>query len=829
MLDYIYAKSNPDKTLLTHMIDSGCVAIELLKTNTFKSTFDYLYNKINYKGKSIENFLSLIGFWVSLHDIGKCDIKFQCLMPTKDKFGLGFGETRIPELLEDQNFRHEIYGSERVKKLLDDCNFNNELSVVIYMHHQKPNAKHHPEMQYKSWSDFKRKQELWQEDIIHELKKTFYGSGDIKCVDIIHKSAWWTVFSGLLILSDWLASSEDYIPAMNLEYKEASLKMARDIICKYALSTENEIPDYTSFEECFCISKRNMRNIQLVCEEKIPYNSKLVIIEAPTGEGKTEAALYSAYKMCIEQNKVGIYVALPTAATSNQMYGRVKDSLKSKGNIKLIHSNAWLQEENAFFESRSEEAAKWMSSTKRAILCQNAVGTVDQILKSVMRVKHSMLKILGLDNKVIIIDEVHAYDSYMKSIIIKMLTWLKELEVPVIMLSATLPEAIKKDYLKVYTNKVKTLNHGYPLITYVNNDIHEIECDASRNDQIKIVQSNVLGDYKVYSEFILEKAKEDGYVCCICNTVKAAQQTYDFIKRNLPKGVNLFLLHSKFNLEDRNKIEDKLNALFSKKGIKDRPKSCILVSTQIVEQSLDFDFDYIFTEIAPIDLLLQRFGRIKRFNKLVKRSECFSSEIKEATIFVPENTDFGALSYVYYTFLLEKTLELLNKKEILKLPEDSRYLVDYVYDQALDKEHLKSWSGMYTNEKLKELYASSSLLPDPDENELYLVNSNRPVDDFCKRDDDSYSVTRLSDESVRIVFVENKAELENGASDFNKAKELYMKSIAITIHDDILDPIPIEGDGYAKGLSFIISTSKTVKIGKSIYHYESENGLKKIL
>lgn len=827
MLNDIYAKSDPDKTLIDHMIDSGCVAIELLKTNTFKSSFNYLYNNCNYENKSNENFLNWIGFMVSLHDLGKCDIKFQCLLPTKDKFGLAFGETRIPDLLEDQNFRHEIYGAERINILFNDCNYNSELSVAIHMHHQKINAKHHPEIQYPSYRKYNEKQEQWQMGLISELKQVFQDVENIKKVAVRHKSTWWMLFAGILILSDWISSSADFIVTSESAYKDASSKTARELINKYGLSTENEMENFESFEACFGISKENMREIQFACEEKLPSDSKFVIIEAPTGEGKTEAALYSAYKMCIEQKKSGIYVALPTAATSNQMYGRVKSFLNSNGNVKLIHSNAWLLEDNAFFESKSEEAIHWLSSTKKAILCQNAVGTVDQIMKSVMRVKYSMLKMLGLENKVVIIDEVHAYDSYMKSVIVKMLTWLKALEVPVIMLSATLPESVKKEYLGVYMKKTGVLHYGYPLITYVNDEVHEIECSASRSEQIKTLQSSILDDYDMYSKLILEKAKENGYICCICNTVKAAQKTYDCIKKHIPANVKLFLLHSRFSIEDRSKIEQELNKIFSKQGIEERPKSCILISTQIVEQSLDFDFDYIFTEIAPIDLLLQRFGRLKRFSNLVKRSESFSSEIKEATVFIPPDNDFGDLSYIYYTILLEKTLELLNKKETIELPGETRYLIDYVYEKALDKEHLTSWSGMYADEKLKELYATSSVLPDPDDDELFLTDSTKPIDDFCKRDDDDYTVTRISDNSARIVFIESQDEADKGASDFKIAKTLHLKSIGITIRDKAITPIPIEGKGYVKGLSFIVTSDKTLKIGKSIYQYDSENGLKK--
>lgn len=824
MITSIFAKSNPEKTLIQHMTDAGCVAIEILNTDAYNPVFTYLYYNCNYTGKEKESFLNWIATMVALHDIGKADIKFQSLLPTKEKFFEAFGEKT--DFWPDNKFRHEIYGQKVIRKVFKKLSYNQEWSCIVRLHHQKSNAdkNHNPDIDNAPESDYFKRQEKWILEIIEMIQDTFNTRDMPEAVTFTNKSSWWSVFSGFMILCDWISSSEQFVVKSGPNYKENATIVAKKIICKFGLEAP-KINDYKSFEECFGIKKENMRGIQKACEDEVPYDSKLIIIEAATGEGKTEAALYTALKICKCQGKSGIYVGLPTAATSNQMFQRVKTVLVGC-NIKLVHSSAWLLDDNASFPSMTKEAMEWMSSTKRGILCQNAVGTIDQTMKAVLRIKFAMLKLLGLLNKVVILDEIHAYDSYMKSIIKRMLLWFKELGIPVIMLSATLPDGVKKEYVSIFSKDEYSFHSNYPLITCINSRIQEIPCKSFKKEKLEFIPLNMLGDYEAYANYIAEVAKDKGYIVCICNTVEGAQETYKELKKKIGKETDLYLLHSKFTIEDREKIEYKLSNLFSKKGISGRPGRCILITTQIVEQSLDYDFDIGFSEIAPIDLLIQRFGRIKRFGNMVKRSPTYEGNTKKLFVFIPNNNnDYGNISYVYYELLLKRTQELITKNKQMSVPEDIRSTINYVYHNALDKDNFELWSKMYSKDSLEQMFATSNVLPEPDAENLFWLEKRNPVDGFCRNDEDGIAVTRMGDATIKVVFIQEQKELEDGAEDFAKAKKLHKQAILITPKENM--PNLIEGKGYAKGMFGILSSERKVTIGNILYEYENEFGLKK--
>jgi len=823
MIEYIYAKSEPEKLLLEHMVDAGCVAIEILKSRNYYSLFKKLYDECEYNLKNEENFLNWIGFMIALHDIGKSDVKFQCNMPetVSDKF-IKLLDYDYRDVF-DNKFRHEIYGSKLIEDYFTELSYKKELACAIRMHHQKYKAKerHNPEIENYEGSDLYKKQKSWQKEIINELKNIFKIDNLTDIVEFKNRTVWWNDFIGLEILSDWVASSPKFIITDKKDYRKNAEITAKNILYKLEILTSSEI-ECKSFEDVFKIKNENMRGIQLACENNILYNSKLVIIEAATGEGKTEAALYTAMKMCKEQNKDGLYIALPTSATSNQMYERAKKVLPN-ANIKLVHSNAWLLDNNSQFISNVKDAAEWFSSTKRGLLCQNAVGTIDQAMQSVLKVKYSMLKLIGLQNKVIIIDEAHSYDSYMKNVIVLMLKWFKELDIPVIILSATLPDKIKEDYIKVYIDRKIELEKSYPLITAINNDIIQIKCKSFKQENISFVTKNILGNYEKYAKLILEKAKQKGYIMCVCNTVKAAQETYKEIKSLNIDNIPIYILHARFKNADRMKIEDNLDEIFSKKGLSKRPEACILITTQIVEQSLDYDFDYVFSEIAPLDLLIQRAGREMRFSE-TKRSETFTN--KEMCIFISDKYDYGSIGYVYFEYILKKTQEFIINNPIINVPNQIREAINKVYDDMLDKENFILWSKMYSNSKLEQLYAESNTLPEPNPKHLIYVCGRDAVDTFCKTDADVSAKTRLSDESTKVVFAKDKKYFEEGYTNFDIAKKIHKQVITISLKDEIILTENIEGKGYLKGIIGICSDS-ILKTEKRLYEYSNEIGLEK--
>ncbi|MBQ3590315.1 MAG: DEAD/DEAH box helicase, partial [Clostridia bacterium] len=202
----------------------------------------------------------------------------------------------------------------------------------------------------------------------------------------------------------------------------------------------------------------SLRPVQSVLDTYLSSKNEmpvLMILEAPMGEGKTEAGIYAALQMAEYWTKNGLYIGLPTAATSNQMHNRVNSLLETHhiGAARLLHSMAWLEEtDDTSVKDADNEYSDWLKPSKRALLSPWAVGTVDQVLMSVLRVKYGVLRLLGLFGKVLVLDEIHAYDAYMSSIIKRLLEWCKVLKIPVVMLSATLPEEKRAELLAVYTS-----------------------------------------------------------------------------------------------------------------------------------------------------------------------------------------------------------------------------------------------------------------------------------------------------------------------------------------------------------------------------------------
>ena len=206
----------------------------------------------------------------------------------------------------------------------------------------------------------------------------------------------------------------------------------------------------------------------------------LLLIEAPMGEGKTEAALLAAEVVAAKTGAAGLFVGLPTQATTDQMFSRVTDWLRraaSPPTVALAHGKA--RRNQAYRRlmpagvGMDEDAAgltasQWLAGRKRVLLTPVVVGTIDQLLLAGIASRHVALRFLGLTGKAVIIDEVHAYDAYMSVILGRALAWLGAARVPVILLSATLPAAARRSLLTSYAGtEVGLTGTGYPLLTWV--------------------------------------------------------------------------------------------------------------------------------------------------------------------------------------------------------------------------------------------------------------------------------------------------------------------------------------------------------------------------
>jgi len=413
--------------------------------------------------------------------------------------------------------------------------------------------------------------------------------------------------------------------------------------------------------------------------------SGLFILEAPMGAGKTEAALAVTYHLISTGQASGFYFALPTQITSNRIFERVAAFLNravtgpSTGQLRLAHSTSWLHEDEPTLalshtlqgkepdEDSTDAGRSWFISSKRALLVPYGVGTIDQALLGVVAAKHFFVRRFGLAGKVVILDEVHTYDLYTGTLLDILIEQLRELRCTVIILSATLTEERRRELLSRVSSKVPDLNNAYPLLTVssTSGELSQIAISESSSRTVHVsVSARPLSELV---EQVLARAGHNECVLWVRNTVREAQETFRLLRSmNREHGPELALLHSRFPFFRREQLEAKWLKRLGKNS-PDRPKGCVLVATQVVEQSVDIDADYLISDLAPTDMLLQRVGRLWRHQRAAR--PCARAELH---IMLPESFDWtnllnadgktlktalGPGAQVYAPYVLVRSLE----------------------------------------------------------------------------------------------------------------------------------------------------------------------------
>jgi len=468
----------------------------------------------------------------------------------------------------------------------------------------------------------------------------------------------------------------------------------------------------------------------------------------------------------------------------------------------LRHSNASLNAQYESLQASSVDndenegvvASRWFTSNKRGLLSAYAVGTVDQCLIASLQVRHFFVRLFGLSDKVVVVDEVHAYTTYTSRILEGLLGWLAALNTPVILLSATLPASRRKALMKAYCSKDVFINgdaQAYPRISCLGESGHYSEVNVIDNDstlppafEFKLIETT-LGQRWEKTKTILDDALEDGgCAACIVNTVKDAQKLFETLKEHYKNDseIKLILFHARFPLYQRLEIESLLKRLFGRGESWDlpnpfRPTKAVVVATQVLEQSLDVDFDAMLSMLAPIDLLLQRAGRVHRHNenqptRPVKLAKpiiyCLHPPIDKET----DNATqiFGnAEAYIYEPNCLFYTvISLQNRAKhsagfpsvFVNMPGDMESFIDEVYEGKLDisdegqRRRGEDWEFLAKERKRMEIkFADDLLLPAPNERlRTFFRNLEK------SEDDEKVALTRLALPSVALVLMQKNTE-----------------------------------------------------------------------
>lgn len=757
-LDSFWAKTNPFQSIVTHALVSGTIAQCLLTEYLAEGNRQQLCVALGLNPDELSRF---VGYLVSLHDVGKLDYSFQ----SSDE-DMHTNLAADPVLRESyrQGVRHEKTGKRYIRSLWKDWEGDRDsyrvFADIIGAHHQG-----------KSGADSFLKGSPWnavRDSLVERMLQYFRGNcrKDLPQIGKDQNGKTAVFLLGLMILADWIASGPGFADSEDWIKEPDGDTLLKEKVHAFLQKSGLQPYDFT-WPKNFCgvwtmIPQAGRRPLQKDLDELLEKTEKplsLVLLEAPMGEGKTEAGMFAALQMARTWGKDGFYVALPTAATANQMVARMQtlmESHKLHAAVRLLHSMAWLTESEEVIHSPDErdEASRWLAPLRRGLLGQFAVGTVDQAMLAATNVKYGVLRLLGLSNKVLIIDEIHSYDAYMGEIIVRLLEWCRALEIPVVMLSATLPIHLKQKLLKPYTDR--DLSEAYPLITTIDSrgELREqIISGTTHRLRASLRMLPVLGDPVLIAETAVNEAFGGGCICVLMNTVPEAQTVYRAIRERY--SGDLLLFHAQFPAEQRAELE---RACITRYG-KDkscRPERSILVATQVVEQSLDVDFDAMLTAVAPIDLLIQRLGRVFRHADTPRPVDRSAAGF---TVLIPKaGGGLGPSAAVYPECFLNSAIRVLSSRDSIAVPEDLAELVREGYDPSLVPEgEVTAWNENRIKEAL-EAGASLNYLLNPPDKSFSGLQSELLYDD----DEDAFSLsvkTRLGEPTVRLALL-SEAEMK---------------------------------------------------------------------
>ncbi|MBU0608858.1 MAG: CRISPR-associated helicase Cas3', partial [Armatimonadetes bacterium] len=478
---------------------------------------------------------------------------------------------------------------------------------------------------------------------------------------LLHPSrALLSLLGGLVRVSDWLASQNtDFASLQTDEVAYTHEARQRAVEAADRADWGQTPPPDADFAALFGFPPNAMQ--QRVSRLAGPIHAPaMVLIEAPTGTGKTEAALQLAHEWLGHGHQAGIYVALPTQATATAMHERLR-SYPGFADSRLCHAAA--------------PAA--LGADAARLLDRMGVGTVDQALLAVMSDRQAWVRLLGLANKVVILDEVHAYDAYTSGLLGRLLQWLAALNCSVIVLSATLPAAQRAELLRAYGAVEAPLQTAYPRVTLAAPTFQQVVgLPVGPQRTVRLRHETQPG---TLAADLLARLDDGGCAAVLCNTVAAAQGMYCRLCRELSSaGIPVSLLHARYPHAWREERERGLIGQFGKHG--ERPARGVLVATQVAEQSLDVDFDLLVTEWAPLDALLQRLGRLHRHDRLrPARLQDPEAWLLAPTADADGLPDFGAAAAVYDEYLLLRTWQLLRDCDTLTLPQDTERLIEACY------------------------------------------------------------------------------------------------------------------------------------------------------
>ena len=632
--------------LIDHLADVAAVFEVLCKCQSIRRALEAA------SGHSLDELdITRLAAIVFLHDIGKANSGFQAKRWLNDerpvgRLTAGHGAEAIA-LLEASNDHEEAESLLLRLPLLEMCRWGrletlDSLLRASISHHGRPISNPHDwfnaRIHWRSHDSYHPAEQL--ASIGAALKRFLPGAFQEGGQPLPDAPRFAHYFAGLVQLADWLGSDTRYFPYS--EYGEDRLarsrKCAQDAVRAIGLDAESYRRALqhrpVSFAEVFDAPAPYSSQVAMADDDLGP----VVVLEAETGSGKTEAALWRYLHLFSRGEVDSLYFALPTRVAATQAYRRVCDALtrawpvdapiavralagyaaadrataRSLPDFKVL----WSDE-----PSDANAGRRWAAETsKRFLAARVAVGTVDQALLGTLQVKHAHLRHALAARSLLVIDEVHASDAYMGVLIEQLIASQVALGGHVLLLSATLGAAARARYLAAGTCKapLPTLALASALPYPAISDITGLRATsgALREKSVTWQCEDAIDNPRRVAILALDAAAQGARVLVIRNTVPAAVATLTALEGAAPdpgwlfhQGDAVTLHHSRFSREDRPLLDAAVETQLGK----GRPNGpLIVVGTQTLEQSLDLDADYLITDLCPVDVLLQRIGRLHR-------------------------------------------------------------------------------------------------------------------------------------------------------------------------------------------------------------------------
>ena len=833
--------------VICHLLDTAAMAGALFDRVLGQGRGAWLADAVGVPAGSMRG---LAMFWAGLHDIGKITPPFQAkvaelfagieadgryLANRVSEADRGFHHSHASQYLLAERFAASGYPMGESPRRVP-THVAHQIAQMLGGHHGAFHKRLSREDLTAPRTSGKALGEGEWERQVHahtETLRVLIGPGAEACPAGVLPVAALAVLTGLVVCADWLASQEEFITRGTRLPKAGWLATPQDLRGHWTAAVA-EAPGqvraaglgrarFTAVESGVAGFRQRFPKIaspnplQRSLASLLPQIAAgpgLLLVTAPTGDGKTEAAELSAVHLAEVSGCGGLAFALPTQASTDAMFRRIRrfasENLDEDASLALVHGQAWLSTDYEELAQASVAgsrvvtehggapfAADWLRGRGRGLHAALGAMTIDQLLLGVLPVKYNMLRLYALSGKVVVIDEAHSYGPWMHALVLRLLEWLGAMRVPVVVMSATLAGQTAATLLGAYRRGCghPALPDDAPTVPYpgwifldaatgtlsqpvaVGTDrprklefVLEPVRRPSRADDAAAAGNDRLA---VLTRLLAPLRQAEGRVLVCCNTVAEAQETFDHLLAQFGDIAEVSVLHARFTTGDRARITRECEAAFGPpaedQAAPARPAKAILVATQIVEQSIDLDFDLVISDLAPIALLLQRAGRCRRHERGARPA--WTGPTGGARVIVLDPVDAqdrykqpAQWGPVYFEALLRKTRRELTGRlgTAIEVPGEVQGLIDAVYtesfttqgadleDAALFEAELKQWAQTSAEQHLSGLVA----LDYPHEPVDLAVLSGLGTVGLL---DEAMITTRLGAESARLVLVHRNA------------------------------------------------------------------------